>query len=189
MADKRLHSNGFRCVPMPETQDVLPMKSGSRALLLLCILSLLGSTGCTTATLKRNLHRSGREIARGLSRAGHGIESSFETLGRQARSSDFLSDVFGTGPSHPASYGSRGNRSTPRASARPSASNPPAPSRVVSTEAEHPFATPVPGRSGYVKLPGREHFPDVDVRGIAPGTSIDVPDPEQPGGSIGFRVP
>jgi hypothetical protein len=52
-----------------------------------------------------------------------------------------------------------------------------------------PFAQPVPGRSGYVKLSDHPNLPEIDVRGIAPGTPVEVPDPGQSGNTIQFRVP
>lgn len=51
-----------------------------------------------------------------------------------------------------------------------------------------PFAVAVPGRSGYVKLPNRD-LPDIDVRGIPPGTPVEVQDPERTGETIQFKVP
>ncbi len=53
-----------------------------------------------------------------------------------------------------------------------------------------PYAQPVPGRSGFVKLPNRDaSLPDIDVRGIASGTAVEIPDPASPGSTIQFRVP
>jgi hypothetical protein len=52
-----------------------------------------------------------------------------------------------------------------------------------------PFAQPVPGRSGYVKLSGHPDLPEIDVRGIAPGTPVEIPNPGQSGQTIQFRVP
>ncbi|MEM7013263.1 MAG: hypothetical protein AAF585_17465 [Verrucomicrobiota bacterium] len=49
-----------------------------------------------------------------------------------------------------------------------------------------PFATPVPGKAGYVTMP---NTPEIDVRGIAPGTPVEIPDPRNPGKTIQFRVP
>lgn len=51
-----------------------------------------------------------------------------------------------------------------------------------------PFAVAVPGRSGYVTLPNRD-LPDIDVRGIPPGTPVEVQDPERTGETIQFKVP
>jgi hypothetical protein len=52
-----------------------------------------------------------------------------------------------------------------------------------------PFAVPVPGKAGYVKLPGHAGLPEIDVRGMAPGTPVEIPNPAQPGKTIQFRVP
>jgi hypothetical protein len=50
-----------------------------------------------------------------------------------------------------------------------------------------PYATPVPGTVGFVTIDG---YPtQIDVRGIAPGTAVEIPDPNHPDGSIQFRVP
>jgi hypothetical protein len=50
-----------------------------------------------------------------------------------------------------------------------------------------PYAKPVPGRDGYVTLDG---YPaPIDVRGIAPGTAVEIPDPDNPNSTIQFRVP
>jgi hypothetical protein len=52
-----------------------------------------------------------------------------------------------------------------------------------------PYAQPLAGKTGYVRLPSRPELPEIDVRGIAPGTPVEVPDPAQPGQTIQFRVP
>jgi hypothetical protein len=53
-----------------------------------------------------------------------------------------------------------------------------------------PFAEPVPGKKGYVRLTGKNSgYPEIDVRGIAQGTPVEVPDPVTPGRAIRFRVP
>lgn len=53
-----------------------------------------------------------------------------------------------------------------------------------------PFAIPVPGKAGYVTLPGPgAGLPQIDVRGIAPGTPVEIPDPKKSGSTIQFRVP
>jgi len=52
-----------------------------------------------------------------------------------------------------------------------------------------PYARPLAGKTGYVQLPSRPELPEIDVRGIAPGTPVEVPDPTQPGQTIQFRVP
>jgi hypothetical protein len=52
-----------------------------------------------------------------------------------------------------------------------------------------PYAQPVPGKTGYVKLSDHPNLPDIDVRGIAPGTPVEVPDPARSGQTIQFRVP
>jgi hypothetical protein len=137
----------------------------------LAVLLLCATTSCSMTTVKREFRRTGREISRGFSRAGHHIENGLENL-------------FDSGPFRPASTG-RANRAS-SSSSRSHRATPPSP---VAASVEPPFASPVPGRTGFVKLPGRDDFPDVDVRGIASGTAVEVPDPGKPGGSIGFRVP
>ncbi len=52
-----------------------------------------------------------------------------------------------------------------------------------------PFAIPVPGKSGYVSLPNRSDLPEIDVRGIAPGTPVEIQDPNRSGDTIQFKVP
>lgn len=53
-----------------------------------------------------------------------------------------------------------------------------------------PFAMPVPGKAGYVTLSGKHSsLPEIDVRGIASGTPVEISDPEVPGATIQFRVP
>ena len=52
-----------------------------------------------------------------------------------------------------------------------------------------PFAKPIPGQTGFVRLDGRAELPDIDVRGLSPGTPVEVPDPASPGTTIQFRVP
>jgi len=42
---------------------------------------------------------------------------------------------------------------------------------------------------GYANLPGHANLPEIDVRGILPGTPVEVPDPTDPGKTIQFRVP
>ncbi len=51
-----------------------------------------------------------------------------------------------------------------------------------------PFAVAVPGKSGFVTLPNR-NLPDIDVQGIAPGTPVEIQDPERTGETIQFKVP
>tara|TARA_R110002096_G_scaffold42144_38_gene113889 strand:+ start:3946 stop:4626 length:681 start_codon:yes stop_codon:yes gene_type:complete len=53
-----------------------------------------------------------------------------------------------------------------------------------------PMAVPVPGKSGYVSLPAPyTNSPEIDVRGIPPGTPVEIPDSNNPGKTIQFRVP
>lgn len=53
-----------------------------------------------------------------------------------------------------------------------------------------PLAVPVPGKSGYVSLPAPyTNSPEIDVRGIPPGTPVEIPDSNNPGKTIQFRVP
>ena len=54
---------------------------------------------------------------------------------------------------------------------------------------ELPLALPSPGRIGFAKLPGHPELPEMDVRGIIPGTSVEIPNPGSPGQTIQFRVP
>jgi hypothetical protein len=54
----------------------------------------------------------------------------------------------------------------------------------------YPFGKPVPGKSGFVTLPSpHDGLGEIDVRGIAPGTPVEIPDPGKPGKKIYFRVP
>lgn len=54
----------------------------------------------------------------------------------------------------------------------------------------YPFGKPVPGKGGFVTLPApHDGLGEVDVRGIAPGTPVEIPDPTKPGKKIYFRVP
>ena len=54
----------------------------------------------------------------------------------------------------------------------------------------YPFGKPGPGKSGFVTLPSpHDGLGEIDVRGIAPGTPVEIPDPTKPGKKIYFRVP
>lgn len=54
----------------------------------------------------------------------------------------------------------------------------------------YPFGKPVPGKSGFVTLSSpHDGLGEIDVRGIAPGTPVEIPDPTKPGKKIYFRVP
>ena len=54
----------------------------------------------------------------------------------------------------------------------------------------YPFGKPVPGKGGFVTLPSpHDGLGEIDVRGIAPGTPVEIPDPTKPGKKIYFRVP
>jgi hypothetical protein len=132
---------------------------------------VLGSTGCTLETVGREVRSGSRDMARGLARVGTRIENGLEDWGRDLRG-------------RPASRGSRsgGGSGGGGGGGAPAAG-------VAGPGDSLPFARAVPGREGFVKLPGRDHLPDMDVRGIPSGTRLDVPDPERPGASIGFRVP
>jgi len=129
----------------------------------------LGTSGCTLETFERDLRSGGRDMARGMARVGNQLESGLEAWGRdlRGRSSSRGSRSGGGGGSVGQAFG---GGASPGGDATP-------------------FARAVPGRVGFVKLPGRDHLPDVDVRGIPSGTRLDVPDPERPGAAIGFRVP
>lgn len=52
-----------------------------------------------------------------------------------------------------------------------------------------PFGKPVAGKKGFVTLEAHPSLPEIDVRGIAPGTPVEFPDPRDPGQIIQFRVP
>lgn len=61
-------------------------------------------------------------------------------------------------------------------------------------EPEDPYANlsygkPVPGKKGFVTLEAHPNLPEIDVRGIAPGTPVEFPDPREPTEIIQFRVP
>jgi hypothetical protein len=64
----------------------------------------------------------------------------------------------------------------------------PAPPKPESGEfANLPFAKPVPGKVGFVTL--STYGGEIDVRGIAPGTPVEIPDPSDSNKTIQFRVP
>lgn len=63
---------------------------------------------------------------------------------------------------------------------------PPAPADPV---AELPYGVPVKGKKGFVTLDEHPNLPEIDVRGIAPGTPVEFPDPRDPQQIIQFRVP
>lgn len=100
-------------------------------------------------------------------------------------------------PSQPGGF----SRATTEPRNEPLASVPPAPepkpepreekpaSRPANDFSHLPFAVPVPGKAGYVTLPGHQGLPEIDVRGMAPGTPVEIPNPAQPGKTIQFRVP
>ncbi len=50
-----------------------------------------------------------------------------------------------------------------------------------------PMATPIPGKEGFATVPG--YAGEIDVRGIPPGTPVEIPDPVDPNKTIQFRVP
>tara|TARA_R110002096_G_scaffold4493_10_gene20832 strand:+ start:1920 stop:2228 length:309 start_codon:yes stop_codon:yes gene_type:complete len=53
-----------------------------------------------------------------------------------------------------------------------------------------PFAIAVPGDPNVVTLPpGLGSNAEIDVTGIAPGTAVEIPDPNKSGATIKFRVP
>lgn len=53
-----------------------------------------------------------------------------------------------------------------------------------------PVAEPVAGKKGYAKLSGEyAGFPEIDVRGLAAGTLVEIADPDTAGKMIRFRVP
>jgi len=54
---------------------------------------------------------------------------------------------------------------------------------------ELPLALPSPGRTGFAHLAAHPNLPEIDVRGILPGTPVEIPDPAEPGKTIQFRVP
>ncbi len=54
----------------------------------------------------------------------------------------------------------------------------------------YPYARLVPGKKGYVTLPGANaSVGEVDVTGIKPGTAVEIDDPRDPSKKIYFRVP
>jgi hypothetical protein len=52
-----------------------------------------------------------------------------------------------------------------------------------------PYGVPVKGKKGFVTLEAHANLPEIDVRGIAPGTPVEFPDPRDPSQIIQFRVP
>ena len=64
----------------------------------------------------------------------------------------------------------------------------PAPPKPEANEfANLPFAKPVPGKVGFVTV--STYSGEIDVRGIAPGTPVEIPDPSDASKTIQFRVP
>lgn len=55
--------------------------------------------------------------------------------------------------------------------------------------AKLPYGVPVKGKKGFVRLEAHPNLPEIDVRGIAPGTPVEFPDPRDPSQIIQFRVP
>jgi len=51
------------------------------------------------------------------------------------------------------------------------------------------YGKPVEGKKGFVVLEEHPNLPEIDVRGIAPGTPVEFPDPRDPDQMIQFRVP
>ncbi len=64
---------------------------------------------------------------------------------------------------------------------------PPVPSVPEEDFSGLPFAKPVVGKVGFVTLP--DYSGEIDVRGIAPGTPVEIPDPKDESKTIQFRVP
>lgn len=53
-----------------------------------------------------------------------------------------------------------------------------------------PYAIAVPNEPNVVTLPpDMGSSAEIDVTGIAPGTAVEIPDPNNPGATIKFRVP
>jgi len=75
------------------------------------------------------------------------------------------------------------NASTTLPPARTETPAPPKPDEF----ANLPFAKPVPGKVGFVTL--STYSAEIDVRGIAPGTPVEIPDPRDASKTIQFRVP
>ena len=51
------------------------------------------------------------------------------------------------------------------------------------------YGKPVKGKKGFVTLEEHPNLPEIDVRGIAPGTPVEFPDPRDANKIIQFRVP
>lgn len=66
----------------------------------------------------------------------------------------------------------------------------PAPGESRAGAEDLPIAEPVAGKQGYARLSGKfSGFPDIDVRGLASGTLVEIADPDTAGKKIRFRVP
>ncbi|MEO0448189.1 MAG: hypothetical protein AAF191_19145, partial [Verrucomicrobiota bacterium] len=79
--------------------------------------------------------------------------------------------------------------SAPAPRSAPPATPPPAPPVAPNPYDELPIGVPVPGKKGFVILEEHPDLPEIDVRGIAPGTPVEFPDPRNPSETIQFRVP
>jgi hypothetical protein len=77
--------------------------------------------------------------------------------------------------------------SAPASSTPPASTAPPAPPKADDPFAHLPFAKPVPGKVGFVTL--SDYDGEIDVRGIAPGTPVEIPHPADETKTIQFRVP
>ncbi len=54
----------------------------------------------------------------------------------------------------------------------------------------YPYARLVPGKKGFVTLPGsNSSIGEIDVTGIKPGTPVEINDPRDASKKIYFRVP
>ncbi len=88
----------------------------------------------------------------------------------------------------PATGSSTGSRQSGTGLPAPRNETPPAPPKPEASEfANLPFAKPVPGKVGFVTV--STYSGEIDVRGIAPGTPVEIPDPSDGTKTIQFRVP
>lgn len=102
---------------------------------------------------------------------------------------DNASNPAGTAPNNSSGDGS-GDNMVDGGSSSPSGGGSSTPSAPPSNLNEYPYARLVPGKKGYVTLPGANaSVGEIEVTGIKPGTPVEINDPRDPSKKIYFRVP
>lgn len=89
-----------------------------------------------------------------------------------------------SGPVQESTSVSRSDSASPQKTTPPAAAPAPTPAQMKEEKTEYPFASPVPGKPGFVTSPYAPYAGQIDIQGFAPGS--EARDPYT--GKI-FRVP